>query len=450
MVLTGAKNKMLLKILIVDDEKNNLRALARMLNCAATNCPFNLELCSVPELAVKLCESQVFDLIISDQRMPFMSGTELFEKLAVTQKKAHKILLSAYADFNEVIKSFNAGEINQFMSKPWDDNDLLSVIDKLTAEPRKTHNNFHGIWSKSEKMTLVFSKIEKAAKSNLPVFIYGETGTGKELSARALHEESCRKNNPFLPFNCANFSETLMESQLFGHKKGAFTGADKDTKGLLEEAGSGTLFLDETTTIPLSLQAKLLRVIQEREFSPVGSHQNQPFEAQIITASSTRLSEAVANGQFREDLRYRFEVIPLDLPPLRDRGQDALHLFERFLSEVFSEGDCRLTHAARDVISSYAWPGNIRQCQNAAHYTAAMADSGVIDVTDLPDYCRSIPPPRTQNDREKVEKILGKEEIILALENNNNKKGKTATELGVSRMTLWRKLKQYGLEGDVI
>ena len=231
-------------------------------------------------------------------------------------------------------------------------------------------------------MYRLFERITKSARANIPIFISGETGTGKELVARACHLESPRKSQPFIAINCANFNENLIESQLFGHKKGAFTGATADHQGLMAAAGQGTLFLDEVTTLPLSLQAKLLRVIQEREFSPVGSHQSYPFVAQLLTASSTTLTKAVELGQFREDLYYRLNVIPLQLPPLRDRGDDVVIMAEHFL-RFFARQESKVFNGfsedAEVFLRQYPWPGNVRQLENLVHSIVVLADQRIVD-----------------------------------------------------------------------
>lgn len=230
---------------------------------------------------------------------------------------------------------------------------------------------FHGMVSSHGKMHNIFDDIARIARANVPIFVTGETGTGKELAARASHEEGFDSSEPFIAVNCANFSEQLMESQLFGHKKGAFTDASRDQAGLFEAAGEGTLFLDEVTTLSLPLQAKLLRVIQEREFAPLGSHAMKPFNARIVTASSLSLADAVAKGEFREDLYYRLAVVTVNLPPLRERGNDRLLLAQYFL-ETLAEGELKdhdkedsyFTTDAIEFINRYDWPGNIRQLRN--------------------------------------------------------------------------------------
>lgn len=330
----------------------------------------------------------------------------------------------------------------------------------------------------SSVMHEIFVWLKKAATADVPVFIWGETGTGKELTARALHEESDRKDHPFLSYNCANFSDALMESQLFGHKKGSFTGAVSDQTGLLGAVGEGTLFLDEVTTMDISLQAKLLRVLQEREYSEIGSVTSVPFKGRILSASQIPLEQAVQESAFRADLRYRLEVITIHLPPLRDRAGDIVPLFEKFLLDgVEGESKIKITADALGAISRCDWPGNIRQLQNSALYALAMSDGEKIELTDLPvdvarfsdksdksgnragdrgythgrrstDHSRRARdqrPSRRKTDFNKNVSEMSSQELQAALAANEGSRVRTAASLGVSRMTLWRAMKKQGL-----
>ena len=290
-------------LVLVDDEINILESLKRCLRSIDAH----IVCFGSPIEALQYCQENTPILVISDQRMPLLQGSELFSKIKQFNKDCYCILLSAYNDFDDITLAFNQGVIDRYIAKPWDIKEIrIQVNEVLNQAEKKTkfsHNEkFHNIISESEKMFEVFNYVNRAASSNVPIFVHGETGTGKELIAKACHAESLRNEEPFVGVNCANFSESLMESQLFGHKKGAFTGAVGDQAGLFSAARGGTLFLDEVTTIPMSLQSKLLRVIQEREYTPIGSHKVEKFHAQIISASSLALSDAVEKGEFREDL----------------------------------------------------------------------------------------------------------------------------------------------------
>lgn len=383
-----AQNDKLPTILLVDDEPALLSALKRSLRQIAAN----IVTYHSPETALNFIENNRPDLVISDHRMPKMTGSEMLAQIAEQWPDCQRILLSAYNDFDTVADAFNQGVIHRYITKPWDNDELRFIVVKALEsatsseaksvpeskkKPSAADNevNFHGMVAESPQMLNIFDEIKSAATTNVPIFITGETGTGKELIAKACHKESYRKDNTFIAMNCANFNEQLMESQLFGHKKGAFTGATANQEGLFSVCASGTLFLDEITTIPAQLQAKLLRVIQEREFAPLGSHTMQPFNAQLITASSTTLREAVNRGEFREDLYYRLNVITISLPPLRERGGDinliAQH-FLRSLSKLENKDFKDFSPEAQKLVREFRWPGNIRQLENVIHSIVAM------------------------------------------------------------------------------
>ncbi|MCW8997523.1 MAG: sigma-54 dependent transcriptional regulator, partial [Kangiellaceae bacterium] len=377
------------KIIIVDDEPQVIDSIKRCLRKVDAEF-FTFD--SPIKVIEKVAEIQP-NLIITDQRMPFMSGTEMIEKIRQDYNKFDAILVSAFNDFNDVANAFNQGDIQQYIAKPWDKEELrrtvqsslASVRDGLRSEVvtnKPDTPGFHGIISAHESMVKVFNYLKKASSANIPVFITGETGTGKELAAKAFHQEGMRRTSPFVAVNCANFSDSLMESQLFGHVKGAFTGAIRSQKGLLETAGDGVIFLDEITCLPLDLQAKLLRVLQEREFSPIGSHSPQKFLAQIVSASSTPLRQAVELGEFREDLFYRLNVVTVELPPLRARGDDVItladHFLQRFCKELNKE-KLTFSSSAHQKMKRYHWPGNIRQLENLIHSLVVLTEGTTID-----------------------------------------------------------------------
>ncbi len=449
-------------VIIVDDEPGILRALQRVL----ADCDVKLQLCDSASEALTALQESNCDLIISDQRMPITCGTELLQQAAQISPQTQRVLLSGYADFDAITQAFNDGTLQRFISKPWQDHEIIHLVESLRTSDKQTDSHlFHQIWSQDSAMQAVFQQIKKAALANAPVFIFGETGTGKEMVARALHLESCRAQEPFIAFNCANFSESLMESQLFGHQKGAFTGAHTHHSGLLSAAGQGTLFLDETTSLNTALQSKLLRVLQEREFSPLGSHQLQPFNGQVISASSQSLADAVAEGNFRPDLRYRLEVIPINLPPLRQRRGDIVPLFLRFLDAQRPQ-DWQLQADTLTRLQNYPWPGNIRQLINCAQYVSAMAENSLITPNTLPDTLFADTPARhneaaapvTEPTAAPINAIADRpintpqvssmdaEQLLSVLADNNNNRTHAARALGVSRMTLWRRLKALNIE----
>ncbi len=375
-------------ILLVDDERRMLSSLTRCL----ARLGVNLVDYSCPQQALAFATENRPDLVISDQRMPGMQGSQMLSEIKAVWPDVHSIILSGFSDLESLSDAFNRRVIDRFISKPWDNNELRMVVTAALRDQglfgfsgeknTPVTTDFHGMLSANPAMYRLFERITKSARANIPIFISGETGTGKELVARACHLQSPRKSQPFIAINCANFNEHLIESQLFGHKKGAFTGATAEHQGLFSAAGQGTLFLDEVTTLPLALQAKLLRVIQEREFSPVGSHQTYPFTAQLLTASSTTLGRAVELGQFREDLFYRLNVIPLKLPPLRDRGEDVVIMAEHFL-RLFVRAEQKafkhFSEGAKVFLRGYLWPGNVRQLENIIHSIVVLCEQKVID-----------------------------------------------------------------------
>ena len=367
-------------LLLVDDDNNILQALKRALhNVQANIIDFNS-----PLAALEYCQNNQPDVIISDQHMPDMNGCELLEKIKKRWPNSQRIILSAYQDFDLVSAAFSSGVVEKYICKPWVNKELKFVVDKalsrkvnVTVIPSDEDNatvtgliNFHGMVAEDETMHELFDSIRHASSTNAPIFITGETGTGKELVAKACHFESYHKDQPFIAVNCANFSENLIESQLFGHIKGAFTGAVSNQEGLFSAAKQGSLFLDEITTLSKPLQAKLLRVVQEREFSPLGTNNVLKFHAQIISASSNSISNAVMEGDFREDLYYRLNVITMALPPLRERGGDLVHLASFFLkkySKIENKHFRKFSRNAIQIICAYDWPGNIRQLENVIH-----------------------------------------------------------------------------------
>ncbi|MFT5113409.1 MAG: DNA-binding NtrC family response regulator [Kiritimatiellia bacterium] len=469
------------KLLIVDDDDHVLKSLVRLLRSS----DYDISCYVDPEEALKQCGLQKFDLILSDQRMPSMEGTEFFTHIAQLFPQTRRILISGYSDFTSVTEAFNDEIIHKFVIKPWDNESLKNLIsDQLklagqenllttsegkTPSPSRgrssrlekdaeTAGSFHGIVTADPSMHQQISVIRKTANSDAPFFIHGETGTGKELVAQSIHLESDRLEKKFVALNCANLTETLLESQLFGHMKGAFTGAQKDQKGLLAEAEGGTLFLDEVTEIPMSLQAKLLRVLQEREYTPVGETKAIPFDVKVISASATSLEEAVSKGTFREDLRYRLEVLPISLPPLRARTGDIRILFDYFLAKQFQKHG----NTEKDVedsvyacIQGYNWPGNIRELVNVCTYIAALSDddSAPIGWDSLPVIVSAsslgnegeddVEKPRIDS---RSAKKISKASLALAIENFGGHRESIASYFGISRMTLWRKMKQFDLE----
>jgi DNA-binding NtrC family response regulator len=467
-------------ILIIDDDDYVLKSLARVLRKG----DYSISCYHDSDEALPQCRLREYDLVLSDQRMPGKLGTEFFSQLMQIQPNTRRVLISGYTDFSKVTDAFNEGIIHKFMVKPWDNDALRLLIDEqllLRSQPPDqggqeakvqpssksqlevsvgsddTLIDFHGILTSDEAMLQQISIIQRTSNSDVPFFINGETGTGKEMFAKAIHLESDRAVESFVALNCANLTETLLESQLFGHVKGAFTGAQEDQIGLLAEADKGTLFLDEVVEIPLSLQAKLLRVLQEREFTPLGKTKPQPFDVKIISAASTSLEKAVELGRFREDLRYRLEVMPIFLPPLRARKEDVRELFDYFLCQQFSRQGLDLVDVAPEVhrcVEDYGWPGNVREMVNACAYVAALSGKSETITTD------NLPPALLAEQQSKplIESLsteyspissraMSRDDLEKAIQKFSGHRDSMAKHFGISRMTVWRKMKQFGLQG---
>jgi len=315
----------------------------------------------------------------------------------------------------------------------------------LQPPPHLRLRSFHGIFTVAPEMEALFAKLRRIARAQCTVLVGGETGTGKELVARAIHAESPRRRAPFQAVNCATFSPTLLESELFGHVRGAFTGAVRDRQGLFALAHQGTLFLDEVAEIPLDLQGKLLRVMQEKTFVPVGATRPVTVDVRVISATNKPLRREVDEGRFREDLSYRLRVVPLLLPPLRRREGDVEALFWHFVSQLNQQGMRRIegvTRTAMDAILAYTWPGNVRELRSAVEYAFVVGEGPVLDVADLTPELRGDPPPGISSGSLAD---IERGRILAALARHHGRKAAAAAELGISRTTLWRKLYAHRL-----
>ena len=428
------------KLLIVDDCGNVIRALYRLLNFQ----DYELFCSGDPREALEMVKATTFDVVLTDQRMPGMTGVELLSNVEALQPDCVRICMSGYKDFEDLMAGFNSGLITHFVQKPWDNSDLKTLLASYLSSNRggskRSGYSASEFIFQNEKMASLLGKIDLLAGKCTPVFIHGETGTGKELVARAIHSVSAFSSGKFVAVNCNNLSETLLESQLFGHRKGAFTGAVENQAGLLSEAHNGTLFLDEVTDLPYPVQCKLLRVLQEREYTPVGETKSIAFDAQIISAGSTRLETAVQCHGFRADLMYRLDVFPLSIPPLRDRGEDVCLLFKAFTDSAQLDSD------VAQAIKTYCWPGNIRELQNAAIYAQTVAAGQPIRAEHLPE--KVLASDKFQhniNGNAIAETDTGRENILNLLERYHGNKSEVARQLGISRMSLWRQMKRLAL-----
>ncbi len=384
-----------MKILVVDDEASVRDTIRRGLSQIGG---FNVEVAQSGREAVQKIEKDIFDLVLTDLKMPEMDGLELLKAVKGTRPEIMVILMTAYGSIQTAVEAMKTGA-DDYITKPIDFNELLIHVSKVQKESLLLRENrllrmevrkkfeFNNIIGKSRKMQEIFSLIEKVALGNSTVIIYGGSGTGKELVAKAIHYNSPRADRAFIPFNCGAIPETLVESELFGHTKGAFTGAIQAKKGLFEEAHGGTLFLDEISTILPSVQVKLLRVLQEKELMKVGSTDRTKIDVRMIAATNENLEENMKKGKFREDLFYRLHVFPIFLPDLKDRKEDipllAYHFLEFYSKEAKKEIK-GISKEAMKLLLEYHWPGNVRELENAIERAVIMTDQDHLVHSDFP------------------------------------------------------------------
>ncbi len=444
------------KILVVDDDKNLLELLKIRLESA------NYEVVAVlrEENAVKEMKNQVFDLAIIDLQLFNMDGISLMEELHLINPDMPVIILTAYGSIESAVEAMRRGAFN-YLTKPFDPRELLFQIENAFEKRRLTNEikmlkgllkeryDFKNIVAKSEKMQRVRELVSRVAETDSTIFIYGESGTGKELIAKALHLASDRKDKPFVAINCAAIPETLLQSELFGHKKGSFTGAVRDSKGLFVQAHEGTIFLDEIGDMSLSIQAKFLRVLQEKQFYPIGSEKPVEVNVRVIVATNKDLEAELKEGRFREDLFYRIHVIPIYLPPLREREEDIPLLVEYLLksfSQEMGKGVKRLTPAAMQKLMLYDWPGNVRELKNTIEYAVAMTQEEAI-TEDLILPAKGIlqePLIHLKEARENFERGY----IIRLLELTKGNVSKASNLAGKYRADFYNLLKKYNLRPE--
>ncbi len=440
-----------LKILVVDDEAPIREVLQKGLSQMGG---FLVDTAKNGQEAIEKVERETFDMVLTDLMMPEMDGMELLRIVKGTRPELPVIMMTAYGSIDNAVEAMKIGA-NDYITKPVDFKDLFMRISKVQQENLLIRENrllrmevrkkfeFSNIIGKSKKMQEVFSLIEKVAPSNSTVLIYGGSGTGKELVAKAIHYNSSRADYPFLPFNCGAIPETLVESELFGHTKGAFTGAIQAKKGLFEEANGGTLFLDEISTIPPSVQVKLLRVLQEKEVMKVGSTERTKIDVRLIAATNEDLEGLMKKGKFREDLFYRLHVFPIFLPDLKDRKEDipllAYHFLERYSKEAKKEIK-GFSKEAMNLLLEYDWPGNVRELENAIERAVIMADKDYLTPNDFPkDLVEGVPAliKKGVKERKSLEEIKN-EYIHQILKETNGNKRAAAEILKVNPRTLYR------------
>ena len=381
------------RLLIVDDESVIRDGLRRILE----NESYAVETCSSGFQAIEIMQQREFDLIITDLKMPGMSGMEVLKSVRTLQPNIPVILITGYASIDTAVAAMKNGA-SDYISKPFAPDILLekvhnalnqrcmNVEDASIKDEVSLHHGFHQFIGESKEMQKVYHRIKLVAATNSTVLITGESGTGKELAARAIHDNSPRKEHPFVAVDCSSLAETLLESELFGHVKGSFTGAIQTKTGLFKVADGGTLFLDEVSNISISTQAKLLRVLQERKITPIGGTQLVPIDIHLVAATNKNLKTMVHEGLFREDLFFRLNIIPIELPPLRDRKQDIPILIRHFLKKYTAEIGKEIRGVAPDVMSfleNHSFPGNVRELENMIERAVVLAEGDIIRNEDL-------------------------------------------------------------------
>jgi DNA-binding NtrC family response regulator len=436
------------RLLVVDDDHAFRVSTAALLRADG----HDVDVAGDASAAVQALRARAYDLMLLDLRMPGIDGIQLVETLRIWGEPVPVLMISGYGTVDSAVRAIHAGT-DDFLTKPVEPEVLSArVADLLERRPVATQDDaaVGGIIGRTSVMRARFATIRRVAPQDTTVLITGETGTGKELVARALHQLSPRHAAPFIGVNCGAFGEGVLESELFGHVKGAFTGAVRDRPGVFESAHGGTIFLDEVGEMSLAVQQRLLRVLQEREVTRVGSSRPVPVDVRVIAATNRNLDVAIASGHFRPDLFYRLAVFPIDLPPLRDRRADipllVAHCLERFRPRAPDPNALSCSSFAIRVLRAHDWPGNVRELMSVIERAAVDASFGRIEAQHLPPELRHAAGVSAES-RYRASAFADDERaaIAAALEQTGGGVTRAAELLGMGRTTLWRKLKQYGL-----
>jgi DNA-binding NtrC family response regulator len=453
------------RILVVDDEENMVHFLTKLLRAEG----FVVEGTGTGEAALDRLRDAPFELVLTDLKLPDTDGIEILKAARELHPETVVVLITAHGTIESAIEAMRAGAYD-YVTKPFRASEILQVVNKALERVRLRREvvqlrqaveqrfGLAGLVGKSAKMQEVYTQIEKFAAARGVVLIQGESGTGKELVAKALHFNSPRKAGPFVVIDCGAIPEALQESELFGHEKGAFTGAIATKKGLFEEAHGGTLFLDEVAELAPGLQAKLLRALQDGEIRRVGGTKTLRVDARVIAATNRDLAAEVRDGAFREDLFYRLNVFPIFLPPLRERREDIPLLVDHFLDRIAQDGGGplkRLSPEALRAMLAYPWPGNVRELEHALERAALLSEGETITARDLPpeilapgDELTVSLPGSTEGFKETMARVIRDVEVRLirrALAQSGSNRTEAARILGISRRALLYKLKEYNL-----
>jgi DNA-binding NtrC family response regulator len=450
-----------IKILVIDDDDSGREALTMLLRSAG----YEVMSAATGESALDFINREQYQVIVSDLFLPDKSGLDILQNVQKISPSTEVIVVTGHASAQTAVRAMKEGAFD-YITKPIDFDELKIVVIKALEKQKLLSENiylrrqlqgrfeFNNIIGSSPAMNLVFERMSRIVKTDSAVLVSGESGTGKELVAKALHYNGPRKERPFIAVNCSAIPEALLESELFGHVRGAFTGAIKDKPGKFEAANHGTIFLDEIGTLPLHLQAKLLRVLQEHEVERVGSNKTIKLHVRVISATNSDLENMVKRGEFREDLYYRLNVIPLHLPPLRERQQDIMFLTAFFLEKqcrLLGRAPCTISKQALEALELYSWPGNVRELENLIERMIVLTDSSVMTIDDVPSKILGAKPEGEINyvnlpggginlvsTVSRIEQSL----ISQALESAGGVKAKAAALLGINRTTLVEKIKR--------
>lgn len=446
-------------VLVVDDQEM-VRGMCRQI---IESLGFRPILAESGHEALELLDRHPVDIVLADLKMPGMSGIELLDSIKARNPRVEVVIMTGYASVSSAVQAMKLGA-SDYIVKPFSSEEMKLVVERLARtldlkdENRylraklRSHTSFGKLVGHSQQMQHAFKLIQRVAPTRSAVLIMGESGTGKELVARSIHESGPWRNKPFVPVDCGALVPTLIESELFGHVRGAFTGAVRNKQGLLEAADDGTLFLDEVAELPVELQTRLLRAIQEKEFRPIGSTRRIPFRSRIIAATNRHLQTAIQQGSFRKDLYFRLNVVSLTLPPLRDRKGDIPLLAEQILRDLAASPHTNrskmrwtISSEALDRMLAYSWPGNVRELENCLERAVTLGSGPQIQVSDLPT---SVQAPSGGSHGGSPDSVIPLEEmerqaILRALAGAGGDKLRAARMLGIGKTTLYRKLRRY-------
>jgi DNA-binding NtrC family response regulator len=456
-----------IQLLIVDDQQ----AIRRLCSTIGSSLGFACHEAESGEAALAYLQTESPDLVLSDLKMENMTGLEFLEQIKKLLPRTEVAIMTGYGTIETAVQAMKLGAYD-YITKPFRVEELKLLLQRMAEkiqlvkenqvlrERVSTEMDLNGIVGSSAKIQDVLNMVVRLKDTRTPVLITGESGTGKELVARAIHFRGSFAKRPFVAVDCGALVPTLIESELFGYEKGAFTGAVKSKHGLFQAASGGTIFLDEVGELPLEMQAKLLRVLQEKEVRPVGSNERVKVDVRVVAATNRELEEAYRAGTFRKDLYFRLNVVTVHLPALRERRSDIPRLVNFFLNRYSPNQTMEVSKAALQCLLQYDWPGNVRELENCIERAVALGNHALIDVSDLPPAIRSAPPSaaaletahtaspevhlETQStDLEEMERAT----ILRVFEEVNGDKALAGKKLGISRATLYRKLKRYGIQG---